>query len=200
MAKTFTRIGKDIAMAVKEGGPNPETNSRLRAVIQNAKAANMPADNIKRAIERATGGDKAIEYEEITYEGYAPGGVALMCEVMTDNRNRTVSEVRHCFTKAGGNLGTSGSVAYLFTRTGVIVFEPGIDEDQLLEVALEAGAEDVREDGDNFEVITAPEDFDAVQAAIEAAGLATEAAEVKGEDRRKVLADWLASPWRLSGR
>lgn len=175
----FTKLGKEISIAARAGGGDPDANYRLRLAVDKARGANMPADNIKRAIERATGGDKEIEYEEIMYEGYGPGGVALIVETATDNRNRTAAEVRHGFTKHGGNLGTDGSVSYLFAKQGVISFQPGTDEDAVMEVALESGADDVvvNDDG-SLDVITAPEDFAAVKDALTEAGFDTQVAEV----------------------
>ena len=154
MAKTFTRIGKDIVMAVKEGGPNPDTNSRLRAVMQNAKAANMPKDNIKRAIEKGSGTGETGALEEIIFEGYGPGGVAILVETMSDNRNRTVSDVRHAFSKFGGNLGTDGSVSYLFNKIGIIHISKGTSEEELMDIVLESGADDLIDEGEYFEIIT----------------------------------------------
>ena len=166
-------------VAAKQGGPAPEDNPRLRAAVDKALGANMTRDTIDRAIARGAGTNDADDMEELTYEGYAPGGVAVLVEVMTDNRNRTVAEVRHAFSKRGGNLGTDGSVAYLFSRQGQLAFAPGTDEEQVLEVALEAGAEDViSHDDGSIDVITPWEDFSAVKAALEAADLAPAAGEV----------------------
>jgi len=177
--KIFTRINRELSVAAREGGGDPDTNPRLRLAMDKANAANMPKDNIERAIKKATGELEGVSYEEIRYEGYAPGGVAVMVECMTDNRNRTVAEVRHAFNKHGGNLGTDGSVAYLFTKTGVLNFAPGTSEDNVMEVALEAGAEDVvTGDDGSIEVTAAPEDFSVVVAAMEKAGLKPENAEV----------------------
>ncbi|MEM9760235.1 MAG: YebC/PmpR family DNA-binding transcriptional regulator, partial [Pseudomonadota bacterium] len=154
-------------------------NPRLRAAVDKALGANMTRDTIDRAVARGAGTNEADNVEELTYEGYAPGGVAILVEVMTDNRNRTVAEVRHAFSKRGGNLGTDGSVAYLFTRKGQLAFAPGTDEEQLMDVALEAGAEDIEATADgSIEVTTAWEDFSAVKAALEEAGLAAESGEV----------------------
>jgi YebC/PmpR family DNA-binding regulatory protein len=177
--KIFTRINRELVVAAKEGGGDPDSNPRLRLAIDKANAANMPKDNIERAIKKATGDLEGVSYEEIRYEGYAPGGVAVMVECMTDNRNRTVAEVRHAFTKHGGNLGTDGSVAYLFNKIGVLSFEPGTPEDDVMEVALEAGAEDIvtEEDG-MIEVTTSLETFSDVVKAMEAADLQPENAEV----------------------
>ena len=172
--KIFTKLGREIAMAVHDGGPNPEVNGKLRDVIAKCKANNMPNDNIQRSIKKASGEAGNVEYEEFTYEGYAPGGVAVIVDIVTDNRNRTASEVRHIFDKNGGNLGTTGSVSYLFDNKGVIVIErqPGMDEDEMMMTALDAGAEDVKTTEDAFEVYTAPGDFSAVRENLEKAGYA----------------------------
>jgi YebC/PmpR family DNA-binding regulatory protein len=177
--KVFTKLIRELVVATKQGGPLPEDNPRLRAGVDKALGSNMTRDTIDRAIARGAGTNDADDMEELTYEGYAPGGIAVLVEVMTDNRNRTVAAVRHAFSKRGGNLGTDGSVAYLFTRKGQITFAPGADEEQILDVALEVGAEDVdtHEDG-SIDVITAWEDFAAVKAALEAAGLNPEDGEV----------------------
>ena len=149
----FTKIGREIAIAVREGGANPESNGKLRDIIAKAKANNMPNDNIQRSIKKASGELSNVVYEEITYEGYAPGGVAVIVDCISDNRNRTASDVRHCFAKYGGNLGTTGSVGFMFDERGVLVVErePGSDEDEMMMIALEAGAEDVKVDDDVFE-------------------------------------------------
>ncbi|NIM70432.1 MAG: YebC/PmpR family DNA-binding transcriptional regulator [Xanthomonadales bacterium] len=177
--KIFTRLNRELTVAAREGGGDPDANPRLRLAIDKARAANMPKDNIERAIKKGTGELEGQTLEEIRYEGYAPGGVAVMVECVTDNRNRTVAEVRHAFTKHGGNLGTDGSVAYLFDKLGVLTFAPGTSEDAVMEVALEAGAEDIviADDG-SVEVLTDPEAFRDVLAAMEAAGLTPENAEV----------------------
>ncbi len=165
--KVFTKLIREIVVAARAGGPIPEDNPRLRAVIDKALTANMKRDTIDKAIARGAGTDDADNYDELTYEGYGPGGVAIMVECMTDNRNRTVSEVRHAFTKCGGNLGTDGSVAYLFSKQGQILFAPGADEEKILETALEAGAEDViTNDDGSIEVATAPEDYMNVKEAL----------------------------------
>ena len=176
----FTKIGREIAIAVREGGANPESNGKLRDVIAKAKSNNMPNDNIKRSIMKASGELGNVDYEEITYEGYAPGGVAVIVDTITDNRNRTVSDVRHCFAKNNGNLGNSGSVAFMFDEKGVLVIErtPGMDEDEMMMIALEAGAEDVKAEEDVFEIYTAPADFSAVREELEKQGLAFLSAEV----------------------
>ena len=177
-AKIFTKIIRELTVAAK-GGPNPDDNPKLRAVIDKALGANMKRDTIDKAIARGAGGADGENYDEITYEGYGVGGVAILVECLTDNRNRTVSEVRHAFTKRGGNLGTDGSVAYLFQRKGEIYFEPGADEDQIMELALEYGAEDVdtKDDG-SIEVVTAFEDYMAVKEALVEAGLEPAGAEI----------------------
>ena len=176
----FTKIGREIAIAVREGGANPESNGKLRDVIAKAKANNMPNDNIQRSIKKASGEMGDVNYEQITYEGYAPGGVAVIVDTITDNRNRTVSDVRHCFAKNNGNLGNSGSVAFMFDEKGVLVIErtPGMDEDEMMMIALEAGAEDVKAEEDVFEIYTAPADFSAVREELEKQGLAFLSAEV----------------------
>jgi YebC/PmpR family DNA-binding regulatory protein len=177
--KIFTRVNRELTVAAREGGGDPESNPRLRLAIDKANAANMPKDNIERAIKKATGDLEGVSYEEIIYEGYAPGGVAVMVECMTDNRNRTVAEIRHAFTKHGGNLGTDGSVAYLFNKIGVLNFAPGTSEDDVMEVALEAGAEDiVTADDGSIEVITDPVTHTSVVEAMEEAGLSPENAEI----------------------
>ncbi|NLW20296.1 MAG: YebC/PmpR family DNA-binding transcriptional regulator [Clostridiales bacterium] len=170
--KVFTKIGREIAIAVREGGPDPATNGKLRDVIAKAKASNMPNDNIQRSIKKASGEMDNLVYEEITYEGYAAGGVAVVVEVVTDNRNRAASELRHIFDKNGGSLGTTGSVSYLFDFKGLLMIEreDQIDEDELMMHALEAGAEDVLVSEDGFEIYTAPSDFSAVREALEQDG------------------------------
>lgn len=176
--KVFTKIIREIVVAAKQGG-NPDDNPRLRAVIDKALAANMKRDTVDKAIQRGVGAGEGDNYEEVTYEGYGVGGVAVLVECMTDNRNRTVSDVRHAFSKRGGNLGTDGSVAYLFSRIGQLTFAPGTDEDKLMEAALEAGAEDVvTNDDGSIDVQTAWEEFGAVKEALVAAGLEPENAEV----------------------
>lgn len=177
----FTKIGREIAIAVRDGGANPESNGKLRDIIAKAKANNMPNDNIQRSIKKASGELGDVTYETITYEGYAPGGVAVIADCITDNRNRTASDVRHCFAKNGGNLGTTGSVGFMFDEKGVLVVErtPGMDEDEMMMMALEAGAEDVNtEEADVFEIFTAPNDFSAVREALEQQGLTFLSAEV----------------------
>ncbi len=177
--KIFTRLIKEITVAAKAGGGDPDGNPRLRTAIAAAKAENMPADNIKRAIQKGTGELEGASYEEINFEGYGPGGVAIIVETLTDNRNRAVSEIRHAFAKNGGNLGESGSVSYMFSKKGVIVVaKSAADEDKLTEIALEAGAEDLADEGDNWEITCSPKDYEAVLNAIKAAGIPTELADV----------------------
>ncbi len=177
--KIWTRIIREIMVAARQGGGDLNANPRLRLAVDKAKAANMPADNIKRNIDKATGNLEGVNYEEIRYEGYGIGGAAIIVDTMTDNRVRTVAEVRHAFNKHGGNMGTEGSVAFQFKHCGQIVFAPGTSEDQVMDVALEAGAEDVITDEDGaIEVLTAPADFETVKNALEAAGLKPEVAEV----------------------
>lgn len=177
--KVFTKIGKEIAMAVREGGSDPAHNSRLRDVIAKARANNMPNDNIDRSIKKASGELGDVVYEEITYEGYAAGGIAVLLEVVTDNRNRTASDVRHIFDKNGGSLGQSGSVGYLFNYQGIILIEKSdeVVEDELMISALEAGAEDVEISDEGYEIITAPGDFSAVRDALESDGYSFASAE-----------------------
>jgi YebC/PmpR family DNA-binding regulatory protein len=177
--KVFTRLIKEISIAAKGGGGDPDGNPRLRTAILAAKAENMPAENIKRAIQRGTGELDGLSYEEIMYEGYGPGGVAIMVQVLTDNKNRAVSEIRHAFAKNNGNLGELGSVGYLFSKKGLVVVDKTVvSEDKLTEIALEAGAEDLSDEGETWEVITDPKDFDAVLAAIKEAKITPEHAEV----------------------
>lgn len=177
--RVWTRIIREIMVAARQGGGDPATNPRLRLAVDKAKAANMPADNIKRNIDKATGNLEGVTYEEIRYEGYGIGGAAIMVDTMTDNRVRTVAEVRHAFSKHGGNLGTEGSVVFQFQHVGQLIFAPGTDEERVMEVALEAGAEDVITDDDGaIEVLTAPGSFEAVREALSAAELEAEVAEV----------------------
>jgi len=177
--KIFTRINRELSVAARHGGGDPDSNPRLRLAMDKANAANMPKDNIERAIKKATGELEGVHYEEVRYEGYASGGVAVIVECVTDNRNRTVAEVRHAFSKYGGNLGTDGSVGYMFSKMGVLNFAPGASEEQVMEIALESGADDVlSEDDGSIEVHTAPEAFAAVVAAMEAAGLDPDSAEI----------------------
>jgi YebC/PmpR family DNA-binding regulatory protein len=177
--KVFTRIIKELSVAARGGGGDPDTNPRLRTIIAEAKSVNMPADNIKRAIQRGTGELPGVSYEEVTYEAYGPGGAALIIEVLTDNRNRTVGELRHTLTKYGGNLGETNSVAWMFHKKGYIVIEKAkASEDALLAAALDAGADDLRDDGDSWEVVTPPDVFQPVLDAIKALGIETVAAEI----------------------
>jgi YebC/PmpR family DNA-binding regulatory protein len=177
--KAFTKLIRELVVAAKQGGPEPADNPRLRAAVDKALGANMTRDTVERAIARGAGTNEADDMEELTYEGYAPGGIAVLVEVMTDNRNRTVAEVRHAFSKRNGNLGTDGSVAYLFSRKGQINFEPGVDEEQLMDVALEVGAEDIESHDDgSVDVITAWEEFGAIKQALDEAGLVAESGEV----------------------
>ncbi len=195
--RIWTRITREIIVAARHGGGDPAMNPRLRLAIDKAKAANMPADNIKRNVDKATGNLDGVSYEEIRYEGYGIGGAAIMVDTMTDNKVRTVAEVRHILSKNGGNLGTEGSVVFQFKHCGQLLFAPGTNEDQVMEVALESGAEDViTDDEGGIEVLTAPADFEAVKQALEAAGLVAEVAEVTmrpentitltGEDAQKM--------------
>ena len=177
--KIFTKLIKEITIAARMGGGDPDANPRLRTAIAAARAENMPKDNMERAIKKGTGELEGVNYEEVTYEGYGAGGAAIYIESLTDNKNRTVADIRYIFSKAGGNMAESGCVAYLFDKKGYLVVEKSVvDEDTLMETALDAGAEDVREDGENFEVITEPGDFEGVRDAIEGAGIATIAAEI----------------------
>ena len=177
--RIWTRVVREIMVAARTGGGDASANPRLRLAIEKAKAANMPADTIKRNVDKATGNLEGVSYEEIRYEGYGIGGAAIIVDTMTDNRVRTVAEVRHALSKHGGNLGTEGSVAFQFKHCGQLVFAPGTNEDQVMEVALEAGAEDVITDEEGaIEVLTSPADFEAVKNALEAAGLVADVAEV----------------------
>jgi YebC/PmpR family DNA-binding regulatory protein len=177
--KIWTRIIREITVAARAGGGDLSANPRLRLAVEKAKAANMPADRVKYNIDKATGNAEGVSYEEIRYEGYGIGGAAIILDTMTDNRVRTVAEVRHAFSKHGGNMGTEGSVSFPFKHCGQMIFAPGTSEDEVMEVALEAGAEDVITDDDGaVEVLTSPADFEAVKAALEAAGLVAEVAGV----------------------
>jgi YebC/PmpR family DNA-binding regulatory protein len=177
--KIFTRLIKEITIAAKGGGGDPDGNPRLRGAIAAAKAENMPADNIKRAIQKGTGELEGASYEEMTYEGYGPGGVALLVDVLTDNKNRAASEIRHAFSKQGGNLGSPGSVSHMFSKKGVIVVaKSAAAEDKLTEIVLDAGAEDLTDEGENWEVITGPKEYEAVMAALAEAKIKPEHAEV----------------------
>ena len=177
--RIFTRLIKELTVSAREGGGNVESNARLRKAVDDAKAANMPADNIKRAIQRGTGELPGVQYEEVTFEGYGPGGAAIFIEALTDNKNRTLPEIRHMFTKNGGNLGESGCVRFMFDKKGYIAVERDkVAEDKLMEIALEAGADDlVTDDAEYFEIYTAPEALQDVKSAIEAKGVAVAASE-----------------------
>ena len=196
--KLFTKFIKELTVAARTGGGDPDANARLRKAINDAKAGNMPNDTIDRAIRRGTGEEEGVNYEELTYEGYGPGGVALMVQSMTDNRNRTVAEIRHIFSKNGGNLGENGSVGWMFEKKGYIVVEKSAkSEEELFELAIDAGADDFRDDEDNFEIITSPDAFDAVLTAVKGAGIEPQVAEVEmmpqnyikleGADARQML-------------
>ncbi len=196
--KLFTKFIKELTVAARTGGGDSDANARLRKAISDAKAGNMPNDTIDRAIRRGTGAEEGVNYEEITYEGYGPGGVALLIEVVTDNRNRTVAEIRHMFSKNGGNLGEAGSVGWLFEKKGYIVVEKAAKpEEELFDIVIEAGADDLRDDEDNFEIITSPDNFENVQSAVKSAGIEPQLAEVSmvpqnyikltGNDARQML-------------
>jgi YebC/PmpR family DNA-binding regulatory protein len=170
--KIFTKIIRELSVAARMSGGDPDANPRLRKAVSDAKSVNMPADNIKRAIMKGTGELEGVTYDEITYEGYGPGGVAILLEVLTDNRNRTVSELRHIFSRNGGNIGESGCVAWMFNRKGYLVVEQSkASEDKLLDIILEAGAEDLKEDGSNYEIFTPPEKYEDVVEALEGADI-----------------------------
>jgi YebC/PmpR family DNA-binding regulatory protein len=196
--KVFSKLIKEIAVAAKMGGGDPDKNPRLRTVIDKARAVNMPNDNVSRAIKRGTGELEGVTYEELTYEGYGPSGVAMLISVLTDNNKRTVAELRHLMTKGGGNLGEAGCVAWMFNKKGVLTFDSSATEEKLMEVALDAGAEDIRDlGGGSFDVVTDPSAFDAVKKACETAGLKPIEAGVEmvpqneislsGEEARKML-------------
>lgn len=197
--KIFTKLIKEITVAARTGGSGDvEANARLRKAVTDAKAQNMPNDTIDRAIKRGTGELEGVAYEEITYEGYGIGGVAILVETMTDNRNRTVAELRHLFSKNGGNLGEAGSVAWMFDKKGYIVVDKEAkSEDELFEIAIEAGADDMQDEGEVFEIYTSPENFDAVHEAVKSAGIEPQAAEISmvpqnyialtGDDAKKML-------------
>jgi YebC/PmpR family DNA-binding regulatory protein len=177
--KIFTRIIKELTVAARNGGGDPDANPRLRTVVAEAKAVNMPADNIKRAIQRGTGELPGVSYEEVTYEGYGPGGAALIIEALTDNKNRTVGEIRHLLSKHGGNLGESNSVAWMFEKKGYVVVEKSkAEEEALMSAALDAGADDMKDDGDNWEIVSAPDAFQQVLDAVKGIGVEPAAAEV----------------------
>lgn len=198
--KIFTKIGKELMVAVKNGGPDPEANLRLKGVIQKARENNIPQDNIQRIIDKASGNLSGVNYEEIVYEGYGPGGVAVLMNIMTDNRNRTAGEIRHLFSKNGGNLGETGCVAWMFDHKGLIVIgkeDLAEDEDEIMMVALEGGAEDVQVEEDSIEIITRPDDLDNVKQALAQAGIRYDLAELTmlpqttveltGDDAKKML-------------
>jgi YebC/PmpR family DNA-binding regulatory protein len=177
--KIFTKLIKEITIAARMGGGDPDANPRLRHALSSANSQNLPKDTAQRAIKKGSGDLEGVEYEEILYEGYGPGGVAVLVECMTDNRNRTIAEVRHVFGKAGGNVGTDGCVAWMFDKKGLIsVLKENSDEDTLMELALDAGAEDIIEETDSFDIITEPDDYDAVKDAIDAADIRYELAEI----------------------
>jgi YebC/PmpR family DNA-binding regulatory protein len=196
--KLFTKFIKEITVAARSGGGDPDGNARLRKAILDAKAGNMPNDTIERAIRRGTGEEEGVHYEEITYEGYGPGGVALLIEAMTDNRNRTVAEIRHLFSKNGGNLGESGSVGWMFEKKGYILVDKAAKaEDERFELAIDSGADDLRNDEENFEIITSQENFEGVLAAVKSAGIEPQVSEVtmvpqnyvklEGQEARQML-------------
>lgn len=188
--KLFTKLIREITVAARAGGEDMGSNARLRLAVDKALSANMPKDTVERAIKRGAGTQEGDNFEEIRYEGYGPGGVAVIVDCMTDNRKRTVSDVRHAFTKYGGNLGTDGSVAYLFEKIGLLTYPIGSDEEQLMEVALEVGARDViRNDDDSIDIITAPEDFESVKIAMEKANLMPEQAEITMQASTDVALD-----------
>ncbi|MBQ3546674.1 MAG: YebC/PmpR family DNA-binding transcriptional regulator [Lachnospiraceae bacterium] len=179
--KIFTIIGREIAVAVKEGGPDPANNSKLRDVIAKAKSNNMPNDTIERGIKKAAGDANSVNYATVTYEGYGPNGTAIIVDALTDNKNRTASNVRNAFTKGGGNVGTQGCVSFMFDKKGQIIIDKEVytgDADELMMTAVDAGAEDFVEEDDSFEIITSPDDFSVVREAIEAAGIEMVSAEV----------------------
>ena len=179
--KVFTRLGKELMVAVKEGGPDPNNNSKLRDVIAKAKANNMPNDTIERGIKKAAGNAAAINYETVRYEGYGPNGIAIIVDALTDNRNRTAANVRNCFTKGGGNVGAQGCVSYMFDEKGQIIIdkeECDMDPDELMMISVDAGAEDFSEEEDSFEILTDPNDFSEVRLALEEAGIPMASAEV----------------------
>jgi len=177
--KIFTKLIREIMVAARLGGGNPDNNPRLRAAIAAAKAENMPKENIERAIKKGTGELEGTHYEEVVYEGYGPGGVAVLVEAMTDNRNRTIADIRRIFSRAGGNLGAAGCVSWLFQKKGVITVDrEGVSEEQLMEVALDAGAEDIKEGERDYEIITDPKDLEKVKKALEEAGISYQVAEI----------------------
>lgn len=178
--KIFSKIIKEITIAARQGGGDIDANARLRMIVSKAKGANMPADNIDRAIKKGTGELEGVNYEETTYEGYGPGGIAILIETLSDNKKRTVAEIRHTLTKAGGSLGESGCVAWMFSKKGIVVFDKGsVDHEKVMEVAIEAGAEDIKDSDDILEVITSADDFDKVTCACESAGLKADEADIQ---------------------
>ena len=194
-ANVFTKIGRELAIAVKQGGPNPDSNSRLRDVIAKAKAANMPNDNISRSIKKASGELNAVNYEEITYEGYAAGSVAVIVETLTDNQNRTAGDVRCAFDKFGGNMGNTGCVSYMFSKKGLIVIDAeGLDEDDLMLLALDAGADDVRSEDGVYEVYTLPQNYTAVRENLEKQGLKILSSDVEMIPENYITPDETAIP------
>lgn len=190
--KVFTKLGRELLVAVKAGGPDPDSNAKLKDIIAKCKAANMPNDTISKAIKKASGEGNSANYEEITYEGYGPNGVAVIVEASTDNKNRTAADVRHVFDKAGGNLGTSGCVSYMFNKKGVIVIEKAstdMEEDDIMMLALDAGAEDFDSEGEIYEITTEPSEFTAVREKLEEAGLTFLEAEVQMVPTTTVVLD-----------
>ena len=189
--KIFTKIGRELSIAVRSGGPDPAVNTKLADVIAKAKANNMPNETISRSIKKAAGEGDAANYEELTYEGYGPAGVAVILEILTDNRNRTAGEMRHIFDKAGGSMGATGCVGWMFDKKGVIVIErtPDVDEDELTMQAVEAGAEDITSEEDAFEIYTSPEEFSNVRKALEDAGYAFLSAEIDRIPQTTVTVD-----------
>ncbi len=196
--RVFTRLIREITIAAREGGGDPDSNARLRTAVASAKESNMPAENITRAIKRGTGELEGVQLEEVSYEGYGPGGVAIMIETVTDNKNRTLPEIRHIFSKQGGNMAASGSVSWMFEKKGyIVVAGDAMPEDRLLEIALEAGADDMRQDGSNHEILTTTEMFQPVKETLESRGVRIDAAEIammpkntvraEGQTARKVL-------------
>ena len=194
----FTRIIEELTVAARAGGGDSDSNPRLRTVIADAKAGNMPADNIKRAIRRGTGEEPGVNYEEVTYEGYGPGGAALLLEVLTDNKNRAVGEIRHLLTKHGGNLGSTNSVAWMFDKRGYLLVEKGgADEEALMTAAIDAGADDFRDEDGSWEIVSAPDTFDAIVAAVRALGVEPAAAEVAMLPRNYVALEGKAAQQML---
>jgi YebC/PmpR family DNA-binding regulatory protein len=193
--KIFSKLSREITIAAKQGGGDPALNPRLRLVLMKCKAANMPSENIERAIKRGTGAEEGTNYEELTYEAYGPHGVALLIEISTDNRNRTASEIRSILTKNGGSMATSGAVAHLFQRKGqIIISKENANEDQLMELALDSGAEDFKTDEHGYEIITEPSKFETVHKAIEAKGIKCEAAQVAWIPNTPVIIDSNSAP------